>query len=330
MKKSKWYSSVFMGVVLLLSSLVVACGEPSPAAETPPSEQISTPEQPPPAEQEQPTKKPAEFKLSSLTFAPSTIMVGDSATVTATVKNTGDLSGTYTAVVAIDGEEIDRKEVSVEPGESEEVSFEIPTTTACEYKVAVGELTGVAAVHGSYPSSIVYAEEPSNSRWTRFLWGDFGHVVHFTPPPEGFRIQGLGIKCKLQVRDDAELDERQFTVRIFDSAKTQQLWSQDFPWRVLSGPFIRWYEMDVPDIRVDGDFFVEVVTHSDESKQKFAVTGFGSYIGLCYKEPGKDPYIQPYVGRSGISHMVGDTLGHVEPVDIEWFIRVEGERPSSR
>lgn len=291
------------------------------AAEEPPVAE------PPPAEE--PVKKPAEFEVGSLTFTPSTIMVDDSATVSVTVRNIGGTSGTHTATLIIDGTEVDSESVVLEAGGNYKVSFEMPTTTAGEYKVAVGQSSGVVTVYDCRPYTIQYAKEPSNSRYIMFVSGEEGHAVHFTPPGKAFEIQRIGVKCAVWVRNDTQLDERQFTVRIWNRAKTQRLWSQDFPWRVLKGQ-LGWREIDVPDVRVDDDFFVEIVTHSDESKKKVPAPGEVQSVGLCYSGlawggPGRFASVGP--GRSFASYMVTDTLLHVEPMTFEWFIRVEGKGP---
>ena len=322
MNKRKWYPILAVGLIFLLGSSIVGCGPPSPAAESPPSEQ------PPADEQEQPAKKPAEFKLSSLTFTPSTIMVGDSAAVSATVRNVGDVTGTYTAILAIGGEEIARKDFSIGPGSNGQIGFEIPTTTAGEYELAIGELNTVVTVHRRRPCTIQHVEgEASNPNWLRYISGGWGHSGHFTPPTGAFEIQRIGVKCNLWVKNSAELNERQFTVRIWDRTKTQQLWSQDFPWQLLKGKpghsFVYWHEIDVTDVRVDDDFYVEIVTYSEEAEEKFTAPATYSFIGLCYIETG-------VAGHSGFSYKQTDTLLYIEPVDLEWFIRVEGECPSSR
>ena len=304
MNKSKLYSILFIGLVLLLANPIVACGPDPSTVETPPSE--------PSPPSEQPAKKPAEFEVGSLTITPSGVMVGDSATVTTTVKNTGDVTGTYTAILAIEGEEADRKDVSVEPGDSEEVSFEVTKTSAGSYELTIGDSSAIMTVYDWRPYTIQYDKgEVIGWGWGTYVSGEGGQIVHFTPLAKPFRIQKIRISGHAKVEDFADWDKKQFTVRIWNKDKTQQLWSEEFPWRLFMG-MGGWRDIDVRDILVNDDFHVEVVTHSDESPAK-------NLIAIHYEESEGET-------RSGISYMglireASSFFGE----DKIWFIRAEGE-----
>ena len=131
MRKIKFYSRIAMGMVLLISCCILAC-HPSPPIPNVPSSQ-----QPPSTEQ--PVKRPAEFEISSLTVAPSPLVAGGSATVSANVQNTGDEGGLYVAILSLDDQAIDKKEVNLVPQQSSTVEFTVDELTTGKHAISIGE-----------------------------------------------------------------------------------------------------------------------------------------------------------------------------------------------
>lgn len=227
---------------MLVGSLV-ACSQPS----------ATTIESPLP-------KRPAEFEVGPVTFAPATVMVGDSLTVTAAVKNIGDVAGSYEAVFSINGQEVDKKDITIEPGSSKEVSFQFSKTTPGSYKLAISSLSTVLTVYNWSPCTIQY-DESDGSVMGIYVSGENGHIVHFTPPAKAFRIRTIRVFGTVNILNTSEFDKKHVTVRIWNKERNSQLWSQDFPWRLFMGVPC-WREIKVLDVRVDDDFYVELVTHS--------------------------------------------------------------------
>ncbi|HEX7363712.1 MAG TPA: hypothetical protein VF366_00870, partial [Dehalococcoidia bacterium] len=98
MKQRKLGLTIIASLLFVFFAAVPAC---SPAS--------TFPTQPPV------TSKPATFEVGPITLSPSTVMVGDAVTVIATVRNTGDVAGTYHAVLLIDGQPADSKDIDVAP-----------------------------------------------------------------------------------------------------------------------------------------------------------------------------------------------------------------------
>ncbi|WP_256290028.1 PKD domain-containing protein [Halobellus inordinatus] len=71
------------------------------------------------------TAAPANFQISAIDVE-SPVTQGDTATVSATVENTGD-EGTQTVVVAVDGATVDSQDVTLAGGASDDVTFEVAT-----------------------------------------------------------------------------------------------------------------------------------------------------------------------------------------------------------
>jgi len=113
---------LFAGLVLTALVLPSACAEPAP----PPS--------------------PAEFEVSLLDIKPPEAIAGETVSITAEVKNTGESEGSYTAVLSVDGATVETKEVTLAPGATEKVSFAFAKDAAGSYTIEVGGLSGLVIV----------------------------------------------------------------------------------------------------------------------------------------------------------------------------------------
>ncbi len=57
-------------------------------------------------------KKPAEFEVSSLVLTPSLVLPGQEAIVEADITNVGEVEGTHTAILTVNGVETDTRVVA--------------------------------------------------------------------------------------------------------------------------------------------------------------------------------------------------------------------------
>jgi len=86
-------------------------------------------------------RRPAQFEVSSLVVAPSTVLVGEAVTVVVDVKNMGEGGGIYPLTLTVDGEELETREVELSGGEEETVSFTFVKDVADTYEL---EVTGLS------------------------------------------------------------------------------------------------------------------------------------------------------------------------------------------
>ena len=289
---------------------------------------------------------PARFEVGPLTVKRSGVSVGEVATVNATITNIGDKAGTYIAILTMDGEEIDRAIAAIAPNKTADVSFKIIINTPGSRKLAIGDSTttinayewpfmiyydsdtrlgGAGPEHGAQSHGAVQTLTPPIS-----IRGNYGHMVCFTPPAVPFKIQKILINGESRVKDKNEWDDKYVTVRILDD-NYKILWSADLPWRLFRYPG-DWNEIDVPNLRVNGNFNVELVTHSGEQNaETFQIdysddpADHGIYISWDRPQTylasptsiAETPSVISYMGR---------------PVDVpstyqglNWFIRVVGD-----
>jgi archaellum component FlaF (FlaF/FlaG flagellin family) len=110
---------------------------------------------PEPQPQPQPGPKPtapAEFTLSNLSIATTVsrifknfayiVRTGEEAVITIDVTNQGGQSGSYAISLIINGAERERTEITLEPGQTQTVSFTATNNEPGNYSVAIGDLTG--------------------------------------------------------------------------------------------------------------------------------------------------------------------------------------------
>jgi DNA/RNA endonuclease YhcR with UshA esterase domain len=97
------------------------------------------------------------FAVPDATLGSTEIATGDSVDVTATVENTGDGSGTFTANLTVDGEVVTQESVTVDAGSSETVTFTRTFEETGTYDVGVS---------GTSAGTLTVSEEPTTTTTT--------------------------------------------------------------------------------------------------------------------------------------------------------------------
>ncbi|MGB9718253.1 MAG: CARDB domain-containing protein [Thermoproteota archaeon] len=92
------------------------------------------------------TTLPARFEASSLNISPSSVKVGQSSTISVTVKNTGGESGNYEVTLRVNNQVVDTKTGTLGPDQSTTVSFTYTPTSEGTYSIDVNGLTGSLTV----------------------------------------------------------------------------------------------------------------------------------------------------------------------------------------
>jgi hypothetical protein len=87
-------------------------------------------------------RKPAAFNISRLMIQPEKVSEGEPVTISATVTNSGEVEGTYTGVLRIKGIEEGAQEITIPPGENEQLVFTVIKQAAGFYPVELEHLMG--------------------------------------------------------------------------------------------------------------------------------------------------------------------------------------------
>jgi hypothetical protein len=174
-------------------------------------------------------------------------------------------------------------------------------------------------VHDWRPYTIQY-DDGKPDAWVGYsAWGSRGIALRFTPPSVPFRVEQIAIFGYGVIQKDfSQWDKREFLLRVWNRDMSQAVWYKHFPWRLFKGAvFGDWVNIDVPNIIVNGDFYVEVVTFSEP--------GVGGWVGdnaLLVKAWRGDGD-----GRSILAE-AGTLIPKTGPArDLNWCIRVKGRGP---
>jgi hypothetical protein len=96
--------------------------------------------------------RPPEFKISSMVVTPPEALAGDEVRIRADITNTGEVSGSYAAVLTIEGDVSKTKEVTLEPGATETVSFAYLPDAAGSYHLGLDK----CSTGSEYQSGVRY------------------------------------------------------------------------------------------------------------------------------------------------------------------------------
>jgi hypothetical protein len=131
-----------------------------------------------------------------------------------------------------------------------------------------------------------------------------GYLVHFSPPSTPFAIDKVVIFGKLY---GTGYEDLRFTVRVWDK-DLEEIRSMSYPHTEFShSP--SWVEVDIPNIYVSGDFYIQVFTLSPEE----------GGISIGYDSSVENEH-SDMTFEGGI-----DWWGSLPKETVNWMIRVKGK-----
>ncbi len=95
------------------------------------------------------------FEVSNLVINPSIARPGEVVTISVDVTNSGDIEGTYTAILEINDTVEETKDVTVASGETETVTFTTSRDEEGTYSVTIAELTATFTVKAAVPWNVL-------------------------------------------------------------------------------------------------------------------------------------------------------------------------------
>ena len=234
MNRCKQNTVLLLALALLLTSSIVACA------------------------------KPAEFELVSLDVTPSEVIAGDTVSVIAEVRNIGGTEGVYTAVLTVDGEEAETKDIAVTPEATEIVTFSLMTGKAGTYQVAIGELSSSLTVKQKLVAKEVELKyDDGEARDSISFWAG-GHIVGFQPPDTPFIVKTVKIAGGLYdggAGNIEEIKKRNFDLEILDK-DLKVIYTVTYPYDEFTSFATAWTSFELPDVEVHDAFYVNIHTVS--------------------------------------------------------------------
>jgi len=101
-----------------------------------------------------PPPAPAAFTTSALSVTPAEVDIEERVTISVLVANTGDLADTYKVTLKINNVVVDTKDVTLDGGASQKVTFVISRDVAGSYTVNVDALSGTFVVKAAPPPPV--------------------------------------------------------------------------------------------------------------------------------------------------------------------------------
>ena len=89
---------------------------------------------------------PASFTVTDLSLTPGEVNLGESVSISVLITNTGDLTGSYEVTLQMNDMAVETKEVTLDGGDNEIISFSVIPDTAGEHTVNISDLLGTFEV----------------------------------------------------------------------------------------------------------------------------------------------------------------------------------------
>ena len=314
----------------------------------------------PPSPQQPPVQPPmpnvALYSFGPIVISLLPVMAGQPTNISMRIENTGNATGIFMAELTINGTHVESRAVTVEPGNSARVEFQATLPTAGHYEIKIapqtavidiserGEILQLKSDNGFVDGCDVLAGTtpyPGN-----MIQMTEGNMIRFAAPPGGYEINKIDvfgyIRSSTHDFDNNPVFGRggwvyggdiaaiepvnpYFTINVWDS-RHKKLFSQDYSKDIFTY-MPRWVSVEVPGIKVNGDFYIELVTHN---QPKLAGTGYGNW-DPWYRYVVHTWYYQLCIGyeyslevASSVSQNGNSVMDRY--LTYNWLIRTDGYR----
>ncbi|MDD5648703.1 MAG: CARDB domain-containing protein [Dehalococcoidia bacterium] len=338
------YRSALLLSALLVVAVIAACIQ-VPAAS--PAQQ--TPSQPP-------IQNVAIYKFDPIVISPLSVTSGQPATINMRIENTGNAAGIFVAELTINGTLVESRPVPIEAGSWARVEFSSTFPTAGHYEIKIApQVTAVDiperkeflrlkldnGIVDGCDDLVGSTGDPGN-----MIQMVEGNMIKYTAPPGGYEIDKIEILGYIKSSThDFDMNPQfgpgawiygpdiaaiepvnpNFTINIWDN-RHNKLFSREYSKNLFS--YIpQWVSVEVPGIKVNGDFYIELVTHN---QPKLAGSGPG---GWYYGNPFvvHTWYYQLCIGYEYSLNVVSSVSQNGNVVSerymtYNWLIRTDGYR----
>ena len=271
---------------------------------------------------QQPQEQPAAFEIVSLGVAPSQVLDGQDATVTAQVANTGGLAGNFKAELTMNGEPAASRVIMILPGKIVKLSFTVSPDKPGIYKIQLGSAGATLTVQAVEERELELKYDSGISQDA--LWAGYnnGFLVSFTPPVKPFILKKVSVCAGIY---GVAWEGKTFDIYILDALNTP-LFSQTyaiakipvkgaFPYRPPS-----WVDFDIPPFNIENDFLVYFFTGTGMHK--------GIQVGvddsMTNEHSGLASGRPPNIAPVSIDTFYNSTFWYSDRAKVNWMIRASG------
>ena len=271
---------------------------------------------------QQPQVQPAAFEIVSLGVAPSRVLAGEDAVVTAQVANTGGLAGNYTAALTMNGEQVATRVITLLPGKIGRLSFTVSKDKAGIYKIQLGNTAATLTVTAVEEREVELKYDNGTSQDA--LWAGYnnGFLISFTPPAKPFILNKVSICGGIY---GVSWEGKTFELSVLDPFYTplyRQVYAiarfpvkSAFPYHEPS-----WVDFDITPLNIENDFLVYLFTGTGMHK--------GIHVGVDDSVPNEHSSLAsghpPNLAPVAIDTFYNSTFWYSDRSKVNWMIRASG------
>jgi hypothetical protein len=271
---------------------------------------------------QQPQAQPASFQVVSLGVTPGEVLAGDDAIVIAQIANTGGLAGNYTAELTMNGEQVAKKTITVQPDRIAKLTFTISRDEPGTYKIQMGSAGATLTVKAVEEREVELKYDSGVSQDS--LWAGYnnGFLISFTPPAKPFILKKVSICAGIY---GVAWEGKTFDLYVLDTFNTP-LFSETyaiakipvkgaFPYRPPS-----WVDFDIPPLNLENDFLVYLFTGT--GMHKGIQVGVDDSVINEHSDlsSGRPPNLAPV----SIDTFYNSTFWYSDRSKVNWMIRATG------
>jgi hypothetical protein len=214
--------------------------------------------------------EPHKFELGKLSVIPQEAQVGTIITVSLPVRNIGGARNAYIATLYVDGQEYMTEDATLDPGNGSAVNFLISKLGPGNHSIQVSGIESSVRIYRvdrySIPNNQVYQFHYTPLEYTPEP--ALPHISYnsFSPPVTPFFITQISFRYPFPQ-----------SFQILDS-NNKQLYSADISHNQIA---------DIPNIKVDGDFIIQMQTDqpaADIRVQYFGVRSWSMVVAYYWPE----------------------------------------------
>jgi hypothetical protein len=210
----------------------------------------------------------AQFEITSLDINPAEVTVGETANVSARVTNTGRAGGVYYATLSVDGEKIATKDIGLDPGSTQTVTFALSKDQAGSYEIVIGKSRATLIVTSkrvAKPVEIGYDDGVARD-YLSLVKPATGYSVSFVSPPEPFTISQVRLLGLVYGSPGFHIADSDLQIwdKDYKVLYTAPFPGDEFPLVTRlgdnTGATAAWVDIEIPNIKVEGNFYVHIYT----------------------------------------------------------------------